>query len=76
MGGMRCDRRLLELSIDDWEFIYTAVEAGWTTPMIVREVDADWAAVFIVAREARRELGIEAFRKSRRIREARARAEK
>jgi hypothetical protein len=50
------DRRLLALSQDDWQFVWTAVEAGWSTPRIMQEVDAPPAVVFIAARAARAEM--------------------
>lgn len=53
---MRDDKLLSQLSFDDVDFIYSAVEAGWTTPKIAREVDAPWLAVYRVSREARAEI--------------------
>jgi hypothetical protein len=37
------------------EFIYTAVDAGWTTPKIAKEVSISWADTFLIARVAREE---------------------
>lgn len=52
----RCQER--SLSQDDWEFIFTAVEAGWTTPRIAKEVDAPFMAVLYATRLAREEMRI------------------
>jgi hypothetical protein len=37
------------------EFIYAAVEAGWTTPQIAKEVTISFADTLLIARVARSE---------------------
>lgn len=55
--GAHVDARLLDLSIDDWEFIHSAVEAGWTTPRIMRELDNILPGiVFVIARHIRQDM--------------------
>jgi hypothetical protein len=50
-------RRIAAVTQDQAEFIWNAVEAKWTTPKIAAEMpDLTFAAVFLLAREARREL--------------------
>lgn len=55
--GHQIDSRIREISQDDMEFIYSAVEAGWTTPRISREMPyLLCAAVYMVSRSARQEM--------------------
>jgi hypothetical protein len=54
--GPQLDSRIAALSEDDLEFIFNAVEAGWTTPQIAREVTGSFAAVYVVSKQARAEL--------------------
>ncbi len=37
------------------EFIYTAIEAGWTTPEIAKEVSISFADTMLITRVAREE---------------------
>lgn len=53
--GFHVERRLNAVSQADWEFIWSAVEAGWTTPRIMRELDMFPADVFALTRAARAE---------------------
>lgn len=55
--GHRIDPRIVALSQDDWEFVYSAIEAGWTTPQIMRDMPhATPSAVFTVTRAVRQEM--------------------
>ncbi len=54
--GLQIDGRIASCSQEDWEFIFTAVEAGWTTPRIMAEVSCGPAATFVIARYARQEM--------------------
>lgn len=54
--GAQVDARMLDISIDDWEFIFLAVEAGWTTPRIMREMECNPSIVFVIARHIRQDM--------------------
>jgi hypothetical protein len=50
-------RRIALITQDQAEFIWNSVEAKWTTPKIAAEMpELSFATVFLLAREARREL--------------------
>lgn len=56
---------LAEISDDDWQFIWSAVEAGWTSPRIHRDCPAlSFWQVMRAVRYVRDELGIDGRRRA------------
>lgn len=57
--GPQPDKRVAALSDDDLAFIRNAVIAGWKSPKIADEVEVSRAAVMLVVKRIRKELGID-----------------